>query len=85
MTLENLVVVDIDPRNGGDVDALPQPLPDTCIARTGGGGLHYLYRSKNGTKYPGKLGPGIDVKKRAGILYLRRKFRPRQRRRLPVD
>lgn len=66
ITLENLVVVDIDPRNGGDVDLLPHKLPDTCIARTGGGGLHYLYRSKNGKKYPGKLAPGIDVKSGPG-------------------
>jgi hypothetical protein len=27
-----------DPRNGGDADALPHKLPDTCTAKTGGGG-----------------------------------------------
>jgi RecA-family ATPase len=62
ITLGGLVVVDVDPRNGGDVDALPGKLPDSCYARTGGGGLHYLYRAVNGTDYPGKLGPGIDLK-----------------------
>lgn len=62
MTLDNMVVVDVDPRNGGDVDTLPQPLPDTCYAKTGGGGWHYLYHARNGAKYRGTLGAGIDVK-----------------------
>lgn len=66
MTLADLVVVDVDPRNGGDVDALPHPLPDTCYAKTGGGGFHYLYHARNGTKYPGSLGAGIDLKHGAG-------------------
>ena len=62
MTLDGLVAVDVDPRNGGDVENLPHPLPETCYARTAGGGGHYLYRAHNGTKYPGTLGNGIDVK-----------------------
>lgn len=66
LTLDGLVAVDIDPRNGGDVENLLQPLPDTCYARTGGGGWHYLYRAHNGTGYPGKLDIGIDVKHGAG-------------------
>lgn len=66
LATEGLVVVDVDPRNGGNVEALPRPLPDTCIAHTGGGGLHYLYRAHNGTKYPGKLAEGIDLKSGAG-------------------
>ena len=66
LTLDGLVAVDVDPRNGGDVDVLRHPLPDTCYARTGGGGLHYLYRAANGTKYPGQLAPGVDLKHGAG-------------------
>lgn len=66
MTLDGLVAVDIDPRNGGDVESMPQPLPDTCYARTGGGGWHYLFRAHNGTRYPGAIGKGIDVKHGAG-------------------
>ncbi len=66
MTLAGLVVVDEDPRNGGDVDALPHKLPETCNARTGGGGSHRLYRALNGARYPGQLAPGIDVKSGAG-------------------
>lgn len=39
--LSGVVVVDVDPKHGGIVDGLP----DTgCIARTGGGGYHYVYR-----------------------------------------
>ncbi len=66
LVLDGLVAVDIDPRNGGDIDLLPHPLPDTCFAKTGGGGSHYLFRSRNGTKYPGKLALGIDLKHGAG-------------------
>ena len=66
LALDGLVAVDIDPRNGGDVDLLPHRLPDTCFAKTGGGGFHYLFRSRNGTRYAGKLAPGIDLKHGAG-------------------
>ncbi len=62
MTLGGLVAVDVDPRNNGDIDTLPGELPETCYAATGGGGWHYLFRAHNGTKYPGTLGAGVDVK-----------------------
>jgi hypothetical protein len=66
MTLGGLVVVDIDPRNGGDAQALPHPLPDTCFAKTGGGGWHYLYRTTEGVRYNAHPAQGIDVKSGAG-------------------
>jgi KaiC/GvpD/RAD55 family RecA-like ATPase len=66
VTLENLVVIDIDPRNGGDIDSLPHKLPDTCYALTGGKGWHYAYHVANGAKFPASLGPGIDVKSGRG-------------------
>ncbi len=62
LTLGGLVAVDVDPRNGGDVDALPGKLPETCYAATGGGGQHYLYRARNGARYGAHPAPGIDVK-----------------------
>ena len=45
---EGQVVIDIDPRNGGDatIDALAERglhLSDTLTVKTGGGGLHYYY------------------------------------------
>ena len=66
LVLDGLVAVDIDPRNGGNVDHLPHTLPETCFAKTGGGGWHYLYQARNGTKYLGTLGTGIDLKSGAG-------------------
>jgi len=66
MTLNDLVAVDVDPRNGGNVDLLPHKLPDTCHQRTGGGGDHFLFRTSNGTRYPKDLKPGIDIKSGSG-------------------
>lgn len=71
MTLENLVVVDIDPRHSGDAtfDALIAAhgeLPETPKQATGGGGWHYLMRSTTGAHYKGGMGAGIDLKHGAG-------------------
>ena len=71
----HVVVVDIDPRHGGDhalqglIDQYGA-LPDTLTAITGGGGTHYYF------KYPGhyvkcstgKIGPGIDIKGDGGYV-----------------
>ncbi|MGD9530544.1 MAG: bifunctional DNA primase/polymerase [Dehalococcoidia bacterium] len=72
---DDVVVVDIDPRAGGD-DSLARlelqhgPLPRTLTAKTGGGGWHYWFtgRSKRGTL--GADHPGIDVKGSSGYLVL---------------
>ena len=66
ITLGGLVVVDIDPRNGGDASMLPHELPITCFARTGGGGSHHLYASPDGVKYNAHPATGIDVKSGPG-------------------
>lgn len=63
----NLVVVDIDPRNGGNetfakLERELGPLPITAIVLTGGGGRHiYLSHSGISTKLPSRLGNGIDL------------------------
>lgn len=62
MTLTGLVVIDIDPRNGGAPHSLPHVLPDTCIAYTGGGGSHFLYVANPNARYSGHPAQGIDVK-----------------------
>jgi hypothetical protein len=59
-------VLDIDPRNGGDValarlEAEHGPLPNTITARTGGGGTHRLFRFPQGVQLRGKLGDGLDL------------------------
>lgn len=67
----NLVVVDIDPRHGGD-ESLKKldPFPDTLIAKTGGGGLHYCFthpgqKVKSGSDV---LGRGIDTRGDGGYI-----------------
>ncbi|MCK9365898.1 MAG: bifunctional DNA primase/polymerase [Metallibacterium scheffleri] len=63
-----LIVVDVDPRNGGRLDALPA-LPPTLTAHTGGGGLHLFFRRPTPCpRLPGKLAAGIDLKTDGYIL-----------------
>lgn len=63
-----LIVVDIDPRNSGTLDALPT-LPPTLTAHTGGGGLHLFFRRPTPCpRLPGKLAPGIDLKSDGYVL-----------------
>lgn len=60
----NLVAVDIDPRNGGSREGLPDDIPDTLTASTGGGGEHIIYRVPDGREVrSGKLATGIDTKR----------------------
>jgi len=70
-------VLDIDPRNGGDIELQAQLdllKPDdrangihTLAQRTGGGGLHYLFALDERVRN-GKLGQGIDVKRDGGYI-----------------
>ncbi len=66
--LSDVVVVDVDPRNGGRdtfarLEAERGPLwdHDPAIARTGGGGWHYVFAAPEGVRLPAKLGPGVDL------------------------
>jgi len=59
VALDDLVVVDVDPRNGGEV---PDGLPATVTARTGSGGWHFIYRAAPGKQYAGRLCQGVDLK-----------------------
>lgn len=67
-----LVVLDIDPRNGGD-DTLRQlleelgPLPATWTCSTPSGGVH-LYFADDGHDYRGTLGKGIDIKSKGYVV-----------------
>ncbi len=73
--VSNIVVIDIDPRKGGSIDALKElGVTDddlnTVTCRTGGSGLHIYYR------HPGKYLPsailsnGIDLKGDGGYVVL---------------
>lgn len=65
------VVIDVDRQSGGlhtlqklraahpDVAAA---LDETVCASTPSGGFHYYLEAEDGVRYPGTLGPGIDVK-----------------------
>jgi hypothetical protein len=69
-----LVVLDVDPRHGGDAtlaDVVRRygPLPETPTVLTGGGGTHYYFR------YPGEsiankisLAPGLDIRGDGGLV-----------------
>lgn len=60
------IVIDVDPRNGGDrtmalLREAGKALPPTYTVATGGGGQHYYLSVPEGP-LRGKLGPGVDVK-----------------------
>jgi putative DNA primase/helicase len=70
-----LLVIDVDPRHGGDVAlddllAVHGPLPETVEALTGGGGRHIYFKDGSGTvrNSAGKLGPGLDVRGTGGYV-----------------
>ena len=78
-----LVVVDVDPRHGGDeswrdlTQALGNDIEDTRIGATGGGGTHYVFRCPiNETvnswasteRFTGPLGPGVDLRASGGYI-----------------
>lgn len=62
-----LLVLDIDPRNGGDdelheLERVQGELPRTPLGLTGGGGLHYVFQRPADVRFRGQLAKGIDVK-----------------------
>lgn len=60
---DEIVILDVDPRNGGKLEALGE-IPETVIARTGGGGWHVWFRLPDGAQIRGKTGlAGVDVRK----------------------
>ena len=70
-----LLVVDVDPRNGGDPEALAaRGLPPTLTVATPSGGRHYYFRVPDSeVAWPkGALGPGIDLLATTGPRQARR-------------
>lgn len=75
ITTGSLLVVDIDPRNGGGIEfaALSQyeDFPKTVSTRTQGGGAHVIYALPPHTIIGGganKLAPGVDIKSYGGFI-----------------
>lgn len=61
-----LAVVDVDPRNGGQID--PR-WPGTLTARTASGGWHFYYGVQEEIKTShGTIAPGIDLKANGGYV-----------------
>jgi hypothetical protein len=63
--VSDLVVLDVDPRHGGDEALSKYDVPVTVRALTGGGGEHYFFRLGKGARPVSKLATGLDVQ-RAG-------------------
>ena len=70
---DKLLVIDIDPRNGGDqswaaINAQPtRAVPHTWRVRTGGGGEHLIFRNTLGVRC-GDLDRGIEIKAKGGYI-----------------
>ena len=61
---DGLVILDVDPRNGGDLDALGDlPPTRTCLSGRGDGGRHLYFLRPEGVLTRTRLPVGIDVKK----------------------
>jgi P4 family phage/plasmid primase-like protien len=61
-----VVVIDIDPRNGGDRELARLvkqlgPLPPTLTCDTGGGGQHYYFKLPAGGLKKKVMAPGVDL------------------------
>ena len=68
-----VVVIDVDPRNGGDETIAAHErthgkLPHTWTVLTPSGGWHLWFRAEDGASYRGSLGDGVDVKHRGYVL-----------------
>jgi len=70
-----LVVLDIDPRHGGNESlaaliAEHGPLPPTPVCRTGGGGEHYYFAAPSEPlqSSAGLLGKGLDIRAEGGMV-----------------
>lgn len=62
-----VIVIDVDPRNGGTLDQLGA-LPVTWTARTGGGGWHLMFRYQGPTVGRVRGTTGIDIKTTTGYI-----------------
>lgn len=68
-----VIVVDIDPRNGGDTTMASLvkkygSMPKTKVNKTGSDGWHYYFKAPEGVKLKGTLGDGIDLKHNGMVI-----------------
>jgi hypothetical protein len=76
---DGLTVLDFDAKHGGldskeDIDLKFGKLPTTRTHRTGGGGLHYIYRNPNGSNIRNTVEfggyKGVDLRANGGYIVL---------------
>ena len=78
-TASGLCVVDIDPRNGGQLDR--DLMSPTATVATGGGGWQLYYRHPGGPTLPALPGvPGVDIKADGGYVVAPPSIHPGTRR-----
>jgi hypothetical protein len=74
---DGLVVVDFDVKNGGlqskiAIETKYGTMPKTRTHRTGGGGLHYIYKNPNGTNIRNTVAfggfSGVDLRANGGYI-----------------
>jgi len=79
MPTEGLVVLDFDKKNGGaksleKIEADYGKLPETRVHRTGGGGLHFIYRNPNGRDIRNTVEAGgykgLDIRANGGYIVM---------------
>ncbi len=65
-----IVVVDVDPRHGGDGSLAKLDLPATYTVQTGGGGLHLYFQhpGREVRNSASEIAPGIDVRGDGGYV-----------------
>ena len=75
--VSNIIVIDEDPRNGGDESLKAQEarlgkLPNTLTVITGGGGHHYYFKypSNKTIKSRSGIAPGLDIKSDGGYVVM---------------
>lgn len=71
--VSGVVVLDVDPRNGGDstlaaLESDHRPLPETATVLTGGGGRHHWFGAEGREVATTTLGPGLDLKGEGGLV-----------------
>lgn len=67
--------LDIDPRNDGfaglqKLEEVCGPLPETVTVETGGGGLHFYFRSSESLKKRQSLFPGVDFQGESSLVVI---------------
>lgn len=84
--ISGLVVLDVDPKHGADVNYIYKTFPSSIVAKTGGGGGHFYYRYPEGEDIRNSVGKkngvqtGYDVRANGGYVVAPPSLHPSGRR-----